>query len=98
MFVSTASGVATIDDAKKKTLSMGASGASSPSVLYPQVSNNLLGTKFKIVPGYSSGSDINLAVEQVGLRPSPKVTQHKGNIDLQVSKIGNKIARLAARP
>jgi tripartite-type tricarboxylate transporter receptor subunit TctC len=64
MFVSAASGVATIDDAKKKTLSMGASGASSPSVLYPQVSNNLLGTKFKVVPGYSSGSDINLAVER----------------------------------
>jgi tripartite-type tricarboxylate transporter receptor subunit TctC len=64
MFVSAASGVATIDDAKKKTLFMGASGASSPSVLYPQVSNNLLGTKFKVVPGYSSGSDINLAVER----------------------------------
>jgi tripartite-type tricarboxylate transporter receptor subunit TctC len=64
MFVSAASGIATIDDAKKKTVSIGATGASSPSVLYPQVSNNLLGTKFKIVPGYSAGSDINLAVER----------------------------------
>src|SRR4029077_4007266 len=44
MFVSAASGAATIDDAKKKTLAIGATGASSPSVLYPQVSNNLLGT------------------------------------------------------
>jgi len=64
MFVSAASGVATIDDARKKMLAIGASGASSPSVLYPLVSNNLLGTKFKVVPGYSSGSDINLAVER----------------------------------
>src|SRR6516162_725642 len=64
MFVSAASGVATIDDAKKKTLSIGATGASSPSVLYPQVLNNLLGTKFKIVPGYAGGGDINLAVER----------------------------------
>ena len=64
MFVSAASGVATMDDAKKKTLSIGATGASSPSVLYPQVSNNLLGTKFKVVPGYSGGGDINLAVER----------------------------------
>jgi tripartite-type tricarboxylate transporter receptor subunit TctC len=64
MFVSAASGVATMDDARKKTLSIGASGASSPSVLYPQVSNNLLGTRFKIVPGYASGGDINLAVER----------------------------------
>jgi tripartite-type tricarboxylate transporter receptor subunit TctC len=64
LFVSTASGIATIDDARKKTVSIGATGASSPSVLYPLVSNNLLGTKFKIVPGYSSGGDINLAVER----------------------------------
>jgi tripartite-type tricarboxylate transporter receptor subunit TctC len=54
MFVSASSGVVTIDDAKKKTLSIGASGASSPSVLYPQISNHLLGTKFKVVPGYAS--------------------------------------------
>jgi len=64
MFVSAASGVATIDAAKKKSLAIGATGASSPSVLYPLVSNNLLGTKFKIVPGYSGGGDINLAVER----------------------------------
>jgi hypothetical protein len=28
------------------------------------VSNNLLGTKFKIVSGYPGGGDINLAVER----------------------------------
>jgi tripartite-type tricarboxylate transporter receptor subunit TctC len=33
-------------------------------VLYPQVSNNLLGTKFRIVTGYPSGGDINIAVER----------------------------------
>ncbi len=64
LFVSAASGVAKFDDAKRKLLSIGASGASSPSVLYPQVSNNLLGTRFKIVAGYASGGDINLAVER----------------------------------
>ena len=64
MFVSAATGVRTIDDAKKKPLAIGATGASSPSVLYPQVSNNLFGTKFKIVSGYSGGGDINLAVER----------------------------------
>jgi tripartite-type tricarboxylate transporter receptor subunit TctC len=64
MFVSAAAGVASLDEARKKTLAIGATGASSPSVLYPQVSNRLLGTKFKIVPGYQSGGDINLAVER----------------------------------
>jgi tripartite-type tricarboxylate transporter receptor subunit TctC len=64
LFVSAASGVKTIDDAKKKVLSIGATGASSPSVLYPQVSNKVLGTKFRIVSGYPGGGDINLAVER----------------------------------
>jgi tripartite-type tricarboxylate transporter receptor subunit TctC len=63
-FVRAASGIRTIDDAKKRVVVLGATGASSPSVLYPQVSNNLLGTKFKIVSGYPGGGDINLAVER----------------------------------
>jgi tripartite-type tricarboxylate transporter receptor subunit TctC len=64
LFVSAASGVATLEQAKSKSLAIGATGASSPSVLYPQVSNNLLGTKFRIVSGYVSGGDINIAVER----------------------------------
>jgi tripartite-type tricarboxylate transporter receptor subunit TctC len=64
LFVSAASGVATFAQAKTKQLAIGASGASSPSVLYPQVSNNLLGSKFKIIAGYPGGGDINIAVER----------------------------------
>jgi tripartite-type tricarboxylate transporter receptor subunit TctC len=64
LFVSASSGVATIEQAKSKPLAIGASGASSPSVLYPQVSNNLLGTKFKIISGYPGGGEINIAVER----------------------------------
>ncbi len=64
LFVSAASGVTTFDEAKRKVLAIGATGASSPSVLYPQVSNNLLGTKFKIVSGYPGAGDINLAMER----------------------------------
>src|SRR6202051_1243156 len=64
LYVAAARGVATIEQAKSKPLAIGATGASSPSVLYPQVSNNLLGTKFRIVAGYVSGGDINIAVER----------------------------------
>src|SRR5258708_9978515 len=64
LYVSAKSGVATIAQAKLKPLAIGATGASSPSVLYPQVSNNLLGTRFRIVTGYPSGGDINIAVER----------------------------------
>jgi tripartite-type tricarboxylate transporter receptor subunit TctC len=64
LFVSAATGIASIEDAKKKQVAIGASGASSPSVIYPQVSNNLLGTRFKIVAGYPGGGDINIAFER----------------------------------
>ncbi|MBV8169298.1 MAG: hypothetical protein JO021_21065, partial [Alphaproteobacteria bacterium] len=57
-------GVKTLEEATKKQLAIGASGASSPSVLYPQASNNLLGTKFRIITGYPGGGDINVAMER----------------------------------
>ena len=56
--------VKTLEDATKRPLNIGATGASSPSVLYPQASNNLLGTKFKIITGYPGGGDINVAMER----------------------------------
>jgi len=64
MIVSAETGVHTIEDAKKRPLAMGASGASSPAALYPSVSNNLFGTRFKIVTGYSGGGDIMIALER----------------------------------
>jgi tripartite-type tricarboxylate transporter receptor subunit TctC len=64
MIVWAATGVRTIEDAKKRPLAIGATGASSPSVLYPAVSNNLLGTQFKIVSGYPGGGDIVIALER----------------------------------
>jgi tripartite-type tricarboxylate transporter receptor subunit TctC len=64
LFVFARSGAATLEQAKSKPLAIGATGASSPSVLYPQVSNNLLGTKFRIVSGYPSGGDIAIALDR----------------------------------
>lgn len=64
LYVSSASGVTTLAQAKTKPLSIGATGATSPSLIYPQVSNNLLDTKFKIIAGYPGGADINVAVER----------------------------------
>jgi tripartite-type tricarboxylate transporter receptor subunit TctC len=64
LFVNASTGVATLADAKKKALAIGATGASSPSILYPQVSNNILGTKFKIVSGYPGSAEVNLAMER----------------------------------
>jgi tripartite-type tricarboxylate transporter receptor subunit TctC len=64
MIVWAATGVRTIDDARKQPLAIGATGASSPSVLYPTLANNLFGTQFRIVSGYPGGGDIMLALER----------------------------------
>jgi tripartite-type tricarboxylate transporter receptor subunit TctC len=57
------SGVKTIEDAKAKEITMGATG-SGTSAHYPKAMNALLGTKFKIILGYPGGNDINLAMER----------------------------------
>jgi tripartite-type tricarboxylate transporter receptor subunit TctC len=64
LFVRAASSIHTIDDVKKTEVPLGASGASSPSVLYPLTSNKLLGTRFKIVSGYQGSGDVSIAIER----------------------------------
>jgi tripartite-type tricarboxylate transporter receptor subunit TctC len=54
----------TLADAKKRTTVIGSTGAGSISTQLPAVYNNVLGTKFKIVFGYRSGTEINLAMER----------------------------------
>lgn len=57
-------GVNTIEDAKKKEIVMGATGAAGTMAGYPALLNNTLGTKFKIVTGYEGGNQLNLAMER----------------------------------
>jgi tripartite-type tricarboxylate transporter receptor subunit TctC len=57
------SGVKTIEDAKRREVTMGATGGSTSSQ-YPKAMNALLGTRFKIILGYPGGNDINLAMER----------------------------------
>ena len=58
------SGVKTLQDAMKKIIIMGGTGAGSFTVLYPTILNNVLGTKFKIVMGYRHTGQVNLAMER----------------------------------
>jgi tripartite-type tricarboxylate transporter receptor subunit TctC len=57
-------GVRTIEDAKKKELSIGATSPTGTNYIYPKLANELLGTKFKIVTGYPGGGPIVLAMER----------------------------------
>jgi tripartite-type tricarboxylate transporter receptor subunit TctC len=54
----------TLDDAKKVEVVLGASGIGSETFQTPRVMNALLGTRFKIVTGYRSGAEINLAIDR----------------------------------
>jgi tripartite-type tricarboxylate transporter receptor subunit TctC len=54
----------TLDDARRRETSIGTTGAGSASAHYPAFYNNVLGTKFKLVFGYTGGPTINLAMER----------------------------------
>src|SRR3954452_967777 len=58
------SGIKTFEDAQKKELVVGSGGVSDDTYQYPALLNNMFGAKFKMVPGYPGGNDINLAMER----------------------------------
>jgi tripartite-type tricarboxylate transporter receptor subunit TctC len=57
-------GVTSIEDARSREIVAGASGKGAITYIYPTMMNELLGTKFKIVTGYTGGNQINLAMER----------------------------------
>jgi tripartite-type tricarboxylate transporter receptor subunit TctC len=59
-----APGINTIADAAKKQVILGSIGKTTTSYQIPFMLNNLVGTKFKIIPGYRGGSPIRLAMEK----------------------------------
>ena len=64
MTVFKTAGVSTWEEVKTKEVVAGATGRSSITYIYPTMMNAFLGTKFKVVAGYTSGNSINLAMEK----------------------------------
>ncbi len=58
------SGVKTLDDARQKEVTIGATTAGTTQEMYPLLANNLFGAKFKVVTGYKASTEINLAMER----------------------------------
>jgi tripartite-type tricarboxylate transporter receptor subunit TctC len=58
------SGIRSVEDATKRTVLMGGTGVGSYTLIYPTVMNSLLGTRFKLVTGYQSASEVGLALER----------------------------------
>ena len=56
--------IKSLADARKRKINIGTTGAGSISTQLPAVYNNVLGTKFNIIFGYFSGSEINFAMER----------------------------------
>jgi tripartite-type tricarboxylate transporter receptor subunit TctC len=56
--------VKTLDDAKTHEAVLAAAAPDSDGVLYPKLMNRFLGTRFKVVPGYSGDADMMLAIER----------------------------------
>ena len=54
----------TLDDARRRATIIGVPSVVDASAWLTQVTNATLGTRFKLVPGYTSGPDMNLAMER----------------------------------
>lgn len=57
-------GVKSIEDTFKREVIAGGTGTGSGTVIYPTVMNNVLGTRFKIIVGWRSAGEIDLAMER----------------------------------
>ena len=57
-------GISTLDDAKKREVSMGTTGANDDAYIYARTLNALLGTRFRTIQGYAGTSNVNMALEK----------------------------------
>jgi tripartite-type tricarboxylate transporter receptor subunit TctC len=64
LLTSHASPTRSIDDAKRRETIIGVPSLADASAWLTLVTNGTLGTKFKLIPGYNSGPDMNLAMER----------------------------------
>ncbi len=57
-------GITTLKQAMAKEIVLGSTGSGSGLSIIPTAMNNVLGTRFKLVIGYKTSEDINLALER----------------------------------
>jgi tripartite-type tricarboxylate transporter receptor subunit TctC len=64
LYVWHAAGIDRWEDAKAREVILGTTGTTSGSAIVPRTMNALLGTRFKIIPGYPGTKAIHLAMER----------------------------------
>jgi len=57
-------GIKTLDDLRKREVTIASTGFAAASSVWPRMMNRFLGTKMKIIYGYKGGGALNLAVER----------------------------------
>lgn len=59
-----ASGLRSLDDARKREVLTGVTAPGTSSEVYPMLANSLLGARFKLISGYEGAGGLNLALER----------------------------------
>ncbi len=92
-------GVTTFRQFREQEVIVGGTGAGSGIVIFPTVMNNVLGTKFRIVIGYKSSDEVNVAMErgEVQARSSGLGSLFSHNYDWVTGKKVNFVAQVGAR-
>jgi tripartite-type tricarboxylate transporter receptor subunit TctC len=80
--------IRTIDDAKRREVTVGSTGAGAITSIVPAVMNSILGTKFKIIYGYPGGAAQDVAMER-GELDGRSVNQWDGYKSLKPDAIKN---------
>lgn len=57
-------GIHTIEEAKTRQITIGATSPTGMNYVYPKLAKELLGARFKIITGYAGATHINLALER----------------------------------
>lgn len=71
-----ASGIASLEDAKKRETTLGVTGFANVFALGPLMMNRLAGTRFKIIAGYKGAAEIALAMQRGELDGSGMSVAH----------------------
>ena len=64
LLTSAKSATLTLADARRRETVIGVPSVADPTAWLTQLTNAMLATRFKLVPGYTSGPDMNLAMER----------------------------------
>jgi tripartite-type tricarboxylate transporter receptor subunit TctC len=64
IYVRSASPIQSLEDAKNAKVTMGATGPTAMSSIFPRLLNNVIGTQFHVVPGYAGMAQVQLAMER----------------------------------